>query len=231
MHAQEPADLGRDVRLLQEVSRRSGIHIVAATGHWLIPTPSFEARTADELADFFSLEIERGIEDTGIKPGVIKAASEGDVMTPFQENTFKAAARASKRTGVPVTTHSDESADFDYLAGLARRDYRLGIDHLFYGLKSVGGGADGIPTWQDRAAMIKKLFDCGWSDRILLATDWFFALTISPTGTFDALDKNNPAGNLFNIHNTIPYLRELGVTDEQIRAITVTNPKSFFARG
>jgi phosphotriesterase-related protein len=71
------------------------------------PTPSVEARTADELADFFTLEIERSMEDTGIKPGVIKAAHQGDGMTPFQEKMFIAAARASKRTGVPVTTHSD----------------------------------------------------------------------------------------------------------------------------
>src|ERR1700729_351646 len=63
------ADLGRDVRLLQEVSRQSGMQIVATTGHWLTPTPSFEARTVDELADFFTFEIERGMEDTGIKPG------------------------------------------------------------------------------------------------------------------------------------------------------------------
>ena len=254
------ADLGRDVRLLQEVSRRSGVQIVATTGHWLTPTPSFEARTADELADFFTLEIERGMEDTGIKPGVIKAAHQGDGMTPFQEKVFRAAARASKRTGVPVTTHSDarhrggeqqaaifeqegldprvvcighsdESADFDYLAGLARRGYTLGIDHVFYGLSSMGGGTNGIPTWQDRAAMVKQLIDAGLNDRIFLATDWMFALTIAPTGSFDVLNERNPFGNLFNLRNTIPYLRQIGVTDEQIRTITVVNPRAFFARG
>jgi phosphotriesterase-related protein len=253
------ADLGRDVRLLQEVSRRSGVQIIATTGHWLTPTPSFEARTADELADFFSLEIERGIEDTGVKPGVIKAASEGDGMTPFQEKVFKAAARASKRTAVPVTTHSlarhrggeqqaaifeqegldpgmvcighsDETADFDYLAGLARRGYTLGFDHPFYGLPSMGGGTKGIPTWQDRGAMVKRLIDAGFNERIFLASDWMFALTIAATGSFDVLNQRNPFGNLFNIRNTIPYLRQLGVTDEQIRTITILNPKAFFAR-
>jgi phosphotriesterase-related protein len=253
------ADLGRDVRLLQEVSRRSDVHIIAATCHWLTPTPSFEARTADELTNFFALEIERGMEDTGIKPGVIKAASQGEAMTPFQENVFRAAARASKRTGVPVTTHSDarhrggeqqaaifeqeglepkmvcighsdESADFDYLAGLARRGYTLGFDHLFYGLPSMGAGTDGIPTWQDRATMLRRLIDAGFNDRVLLASDWFFALTIAPTGTNDVLKERNPSGNLFNVRNTLPYLREMGVTDEQLRAITVINPKAFFAR-
>jgi phosphotriesterase-related protein len=254
------ADLGRDVRLLREVSRRAGVQIVATTGHWVTPTRSFEARTADELADFFTLEIERGIEDTGVRPGVIKAASEGEGMTPFQEKVFRAAARASKRTGVPVTTHSDarhrggeqqakifeeegldpqmvcighsdESTDFDYLAGLARRGYTLGVDHLFYGLPSMGGGTNGISTWQDRAVMVKKLIDAGLNNRILLANDWMFGITIAPTGTMDALNEGNPLGNLFNVRNTIPYLRQIGVTDEQIRAVTVMNPRTFFARG
>jgi phosphotriesterase-related protein len=253
------ADLGRDVRLLQEVSRQSGVHIIAVTGHWLTPTPSFEARTADELAEFFTLEIERGMEGSGIKPGAIKAASQGESMTPFQENVFRAAARASKRTGVPVTTHSDarhrggeqqaaifeqegldpkrvcighsdESGDFDYLSGLARRGYTLGFDHLFYGLSSMGGGADGIPTWQERASTLRKLIDAGFNDRLLQASDWFFALTIAPSATIDVLKERNPFGNLFNVRNTLPYLRQMGVTEEQIRTITVTNPKAFFAR-
>lgn len=252
------ADLGRDVRLLREVSRRSGVQIIAATGHWLTPTPSFEARTADELADFFTLEIERGIEDTGVRPGVIKAASEGDGMTPFQEKVFRAAARASRRTGVPVTTHSDarrhggrqqaaifeqegldprrvcighsdESADFDYLSDLMRRGYTLGFDHLFYGLSAMGGGTNGIPTWQDRATMIRKSIDAGFNNRIFLANDWMYGLSIAPAGTMEVLDRSNPFGMLFNVRNTIPYMRQIGVTDEQIRTITFTNPKTFFA--
>ena len=253
------ADLGRDVRLMQDVSRRSGVQIVAATGHWLTPTPSFEARSADELAEFFTLEITRGIEDTGVRPGVIKAASEGDKMTPFQENVFRAAARASRRTGIPVTTHSDarrrggerqaaifeqegldprmvcighsdESAEFDYLAGLARRGYTLGIDHLFYGLSAMGGGTEGSPSWQGRVEMIRRLIDAGFNDRLFLANDWFFALTIAPTGSNEALAERNPDGNLFNMRRTIPRLLELGVTPEQVRMITVANPRTFFAR-
>jgi phosphotriesterase-related protein len=242
------------------VARQSGVQIIAATGHWLTPTASFEARTADELAAFFMLEIERGLEDTGIKPGVIKVASEGEALTPFQERVFRAAARASKRTGVPVTTHSDahhrggdqqaaifeqerldpamvcighsdESADFNYLAGLARRGFTLSIDHLVYGLVTMGGGANGNPTWQQRAVMVKKLIDAGLNNRILLANDWMSGFTLAPTGSMETLNERNPSGHLFNIRNTIPYLRQMGVTDEQIRTITVTNPRAFFARG
>jgi predicted metal-dependent phosphotriesterase family hydrolase len=79
--------------------------------------------------------------------------------------------------------------------------------------------------------MDKKLIDAGLTDRILLANDWMFGLTISPTGTMDVLNERNPLGNLFNLRNTIPHLRRIGVTDEQIHTITVMNPRAFFARG
>ena len=102
-----PADVGRDVRLLEEVSRKSGVNIVACTGHWLFPSLSMSPRTVEELTDFFVLEIERGIEDTGIKAGVIKVATDEEGVTPFLEKALRAAARASKATGIPVTTHTN----------------------------------------------------------------------------------------------------------------------------
>jgi predicted metal-dependent phosphotriesterase family hydrolase len=105
----------------------------------------------------------------------------------------------------------------------------VGFDHLFYGLPAFGGGSNGSPTWQERAALLKKLIDAGFNDRILLANDWMFGITISPTGTMDALNKGNPDGNLFNIKKVIPYLRDIGVTAEQIRTITHSNPRNFFS--
>jgi predicted metal-dependent phosphotriesterase family hydrolase len=46
----------------------------------------------------------------------------------------------------------------------------------------------------------------------------------------EVLNTRNPLGILFNLHNTIPYLRTIGVTDQQIRRITTENPELFFAR-
>ena len=40
----------------------------------------------------------------------------------------------------------------------------------------------------------------------------------------------NPAAFLFNTRKTIPYLKHLGVTQQQIHAITGYNAKRFFAR-
>lgn len=247
-----PPDVGRDIRLLEEVSRKSRVQIVACTGHWLYPSLSMGARSAAELADFFTLEIERGIEGSEIKPGVIKVATEQE-LTPFLENVLRAAARASKATGIPVTTHTyavgrggekqaeifeaeglnpasvclghcDESDDLDYLTGLARRGYTIGMDHLTRGASDQAK----VLSWRKRTECIAKLVAAGFTNRIFLSNDWFFGASIAATGVMEIMDAANPDGMLFNARKTIPYLQQLGVSDQQIRTITVENPRRFF---
>jgi phosphotriesterase-related protein len=56
-----PFDLGRDVSVLAEVSRRTGVNIIACTGWWM-DLPSYLAgRSPDLFADLFVREIEVGM--------------------------------------------------------------------------------------------------------------------------------------------------------------------------
>ena len=58
-------DLGRDIRMLEEVSRGSGINIICATGTWRdIPRAFFDA-TPDMIAPLYIREIQEGIERHG----------------------------------------------------------------------------------------------------------------------------------------------------------------------
>jgi len=43
-------------------------------------------------------------------------------------------------------------------------------------------------------------------------------------------DQLNPDGMLFTIRKTIPYLKQIGVSQRDIHAMTVENPKRFFRR-
>jgi phosphotriesterase-related protein len=96
-------DLGRDIRLMEEVSRRSGVQIVAATGNHLnVPRP-FGDVSPDVIAPLYVREIEQGIEGTGIKAGIIKVASDRGGVTQPQEVILRAAARARNLTGVPIS--------------------------------------------------------------------------------------------------------------------------------
>jgi phosphotriesterase-related protein len=247
------ADVGRDVRFGEEVSRRSGVQIVASTGFRFAPD-AYSVQTVEQIAELFIREIERGIDDTGIKAGVIKVAAGSAAVRPAEEKGFKAAARASKVTGVPIETHtgarrrggemqaaifeaeglnparvslghSDDTDDVNYLLGLAKRGYTLGIDHAFYGaIERTEGQPDYIKerlevSWKKRAGYIKQLIDAGFGDKLFLANDW-------------ELDREqiNPDGLLFNTRKTIPYLTQLGVSQRAIHAITVENPERFFGR-
>ena len=191
-------DVGRDIRFGEEVSRKSGMQIVACTGQHFFAPESYNARTLEEITELFIREIEQGIDDTDIKAGVIKVAARSDAMTPAEEKVFKAAARASKATGIPVETHtnsrrrggekqaeifeaeglsparvslghSNDTDDMDYLIGLAKRGYTLGMDHAFWGMAP---GAT-LP-WQRRVECIKQLIDAGFVDQLFLSNDWVF---------------------------------------------------------
>jgi phosphotriesterase-related protein len=239
-------DIGRDIRFREEISRKSGMQIVASTGQHLFAPEPLSVRTVEEITELFIREIEQGIDDTDIKAGVIKVATRSDAMTPAEEKVFKAAARASKATGVPIETHtnarrragekqaeileaegvsparvslghSDDTDDMNYLIGLAKRGYTLGMDHIYRGMAQ----GEKVP-WQRRAEYIKQLLDAGFVEKTFLSNDWVFG--------DKEREKLNPDGLLFNTRKTIPYLKQIGVSQREIDVITIENPKRFFSR-
>jgi phosphotriesterase-related protein len=251
-------DLGRDIRLMQEIARRSGMQVVASTGHWLDPSNTMRARTVEELADFFMREITVGIERTDIKAGIIKVAN-GATIDPFGEKVLRAAARVSKATGLPITTHSPgaqrsgekqavifeeeglapakvcightDNSPADYQMGLARRGYYLGMDQLPRGGPAPPGTplqAPGALTWDQRYAQIKALIDAGLADRLMLGNDHSLGMTLQPTAADPLRVAQNPDGMLFVVRKAIPALKQLGVSNHAIRTMTVDVPKRFF---
>ena len=150
-------DLQRDVELMAEVSRASGLNIVCATGLWRDIPRWFHNKAPDEIADVFTREIELGIGETEIKAGAIKVANDAEGVTPEAELVLRAAARTLRRTGCPISTHhwaplevgrrqveifqeegapmdrvcighSADSTDADYLEDLLRAGVYLSMD-------------------------------------------------------------------------------------------------------
>ncbi|HQZ13040.1 MAG TPA: hypothetical protein PK286_09145 [Devosia sp.] len=112
-------DIGRDVELMAEVSARSGLNIVCATGlfndvaggsaYWRSKMAKLEdpRQLVPYLAELLINEITEGVGATGIRAGVIKVATGFDRITPYERLVFEAAARAAIETGVPITTHTE----------------------------------------------------------------------------------------------------------------------------
>ena len=241
-------DLGRDVPAVEQVSRESGVNFIVATGTWLDIPRSFAAADPDDIAALYTREIEDGIESTGIRAAVIKVANDAGGVTPAGETILRAAARAQKATGVPIYTHtraqervgeqqvsifedegvelnrvcvghSNDSTDLDYLTGLLKKGVWLGLDRY----------PSQNPSWQERTRVVKQLLDAGYGDRLMLGHDNSVTLATAPKSRLAERSKANPDGYLFITRNVLPYLAELGATQEQIDALMVGNPRRYLA--
>jgi predicted metal-dependent phosphotriesterase family hydrolase len=114
----QPGGCGRDGRRLLELSRLSGVHIIACTGFHrrkYYPSDSkFWSLTSQSAADLFISELTRGLKETlsGRQPvlaGFIKIALEDSwekCPLPFLE----AAAAAATKTGCVVEIHTEKGA-------------------------------------------------------------------------------------------------------------------------
>lgn len=117
-----PCDSGRNVQKLADISRQTGVHIVAPTGLHLqkyYPQGHWGTRLReDQLADLFVADIEQGIdahdyngpvvERTPHRAGIVKVAGGKDKLSTHEQKLFRAAAQAHVRTGAPILTHTEQ---------------------------------------------------------------------------------------------------------------------------
>ena len=244
-------DLGRDIPLMQEVSRRSGVHAIPCCGNHLAIPRIFWGAPVDKVAALFIKEIEEGIEDTGVKAGIIKVASDRGGVTENEEIVLRAAARASNATGTRISTHtwspdrvgeeqirilkeegvdlnrvyighSNDDTDVGYLTGLLDEGVWLGLDRY------PGGRTPETPRWETRTEVVKQLIDAGWAHRLMLSHDHSTPVVQPSEELRREREAFNPDGYLFITRNVLPRLLELGASQDDIDAMMVDNPRRFF---
>jgi 5-phospho-D-xylono-1,4-lactonase len=111
-----PTGAGRRARKLAAASQQSGVHIVCPTGLHLPlyypPDHPMLAMDQEELAEVFVKEIDEAVCDDAVplpyRAGVIKVAGSYGKLTPHQRQAFAAAGEASRRTGCPIITHTEQ---------------------------------------------------------------------------------------------------------------------------
>jgi phosphotriesterase-related protein len=242
-------DLGRDVSFLAEVSRRTGVNIIACSGWWMNLPSYIAGHSPDLFADLFVREIETGIAGTGIRAGILKSAADFGGVTPGGEIMLRAVARAHCRTGVPIMLHSyapehlarrqlailqeegvnpgrvavdhvNDTRDMEYLTWLLEQGCYLGMDR-YPGLNLSS---------RSRTDTLKMLIDAGWTDRLLPSHDCCLAnpLTFYPPDVQESIEKGNPYGYLYLKEVVFPQLREWGVPEATVDTLCIDGPKQFF---
>ncbi|MFN8346174.1 MAG: phosphotriesterase [Spirosomataceae bacterium] len=106
-----PAFLGRDVRLLQSLSLKSGLQILTNTGYYgavnnkYLPAWAF-SETAEQLANRWTAEFEKGIDGTQIRPGFIKIGVNPGPLSELHRKLIHAAGLTHLRTGLTICSHT-----------------------------------------------------------------------------------------------------------------------------
>jgi phosphotriesterase-related protein len=111
--------MGRDVRRIRRLAEQTPLHIVVATGAYVLSElpwflhnvgPQSLGRRSEPMVEMFVNDIVRGIADTGIRAGILKCATGEAGLTADVERSLRAVAQAHRETGVPISTHTDATS-------------------------------------------------------------------------------------------------------------------------
>ncbi len=243
-------NLGRDIHIIREVAEKAEMQMVAATGFYYQSEPWMHAWPEDRLVEYLIDDIEKGIQGTDSKAGIIKCATGEEGGTAANEKLLRVAARLHKATGVPITTHTDvsvkaglfqqdifedegvdlstviighsgDSDDLDYLESLLGRGSFIGMDRF---------GIDAPLDTAQRVVVVAELCRRGWSERMVLSHDACCQMDWFPPDVFKTIqDTIMPNWNFRHIpDDVLPALREAAIGEEQIATLTTGNPRRFF---
>lgn len=103
--------VGRDPAWLKRLSERSGLHLVMGGGWYRTayypPEAMIDRRSVDSLAEELVTEATVGAGESGVRIGIIgEIGTDKPWLSPAEERVHRAAARASRRTGLAITTHA-----------------------------------------------------------------------------------------------------------------------------
>lgn len=242
-------EMGRDVELMRELSEAAAMHIVASTGLYARrPAGYWMRRSAEEMAELFVHEIEKGVRDTGIRCGQIKTALEQVELTDYEETVLRAAAIAHRATGAPIMIHVEEEggiAALDLLAGegvpgskivIAHAESTADLRYLLRILEQYGAyvgfdrfGYD-VPQRDDvRHALVAALCILGHADRIQLSHDFPCFMHGRDVDRWKSVgDKVRNWNFVYVPTEVIPRLRRIGVSEEHIQQMIVGNAAELY---
>lgn len=243
--------IGRDPEGLRRIQRMSGLKIVMGSGFYLeFSHPDWlKGMDVDAVADLIARDVGGSDDRPEIMAGIIGEIGVSKDFTPEERKSLRGAARASARTGVPLSIHlpgwerlahevldvveregadlrhtvlchmNPSHDDIAYQTSLARRGAFLEYDMI--GMDYYYADQDAqCPSDEENARAIRTLVDAGFADRILLSQDVFLKMMLTRYGGF---------GYAHVLRHFVPRLKRHGVAETVIDAILTDNPRAVFS--
>lgn len=233
--------LNGDPELLREVAADVGVNIVAGTGfYWERFHPTWLADMSEtEIVRLLVRDLTEGFAGTDVVAGIIgEIGTHHRAISPAEARVIRACAAAQRETHVPIFTHAlftrigmeqarafaDAGADLDKLV-IGHVDTTPDVDYheelVRFGVWIAYDAIGQLDKQSDeqRADAIVELIGRGHRDRILLSTD---------VGKRGALRAYGGQGYDHVITGFLPLLRDRGLSQDDIDAMTIDNPRRLF---
>jgi phosphotriesterase-related protein len=228
-------DMGRDINMLRELSRKAEMPIVAGAGFYTQPFYPKEIATMSEEQIAQAL-VAQCVNDP---VGVFGEIGSWDDMTADERKVFRAIGKAHLATNLSIFTHTGIPGkaaleQLDLLEDAGVKPNRIVIGHLgnlvdagvqvhkaicrrgaFVGFDRQGNQSDA-----QQVPMVMALIEAGFADQLLFSAD---------TTTASQMKRHGGQGYAKTLTVFVPKLKAAGASDEVLRSIMVDNPRRFLA--
>ncbi len=240
--------LGRDPAALRAIAERTGAQIVMGSGWYyqLVLDDAWAARSPADLSAELVRDVTEGVGESGIRAGVIGEIGTSSPITPLEERSVRAAARAQAETGAPLMVHLDgwgreghrvldlvaaEGGDItrtllchlnpswhddDYQRSLAERGAYLGFD--MFGVDHFYPPDRASPDELSALGAVARLVGQGHRDRLLLSHDVYLKTMLRRHGGY---------GYAHLLSTLRPYLGLVGLSADDVDALFTANPRAY----
>ncbi|MGC9781009.1 MAG: hypothetical protein HZR80_17325 [Candidatus Heimdallarchaeota archaeon] len=242
-----PLGLGRDLDVLKQCAKKSGLNIITCTGAWDgfnvrgkgVPK-DIKEKTIDEIASIWIKEFKEGIDNTGTKPGFIKMAlgDEGEIF-PLQDKLLRAAIKASLETGLRIQCHvlnepcvkrvfkilEEENLPFDnfiWVHADAKMDVSLILEVAKKGMWIEFDGIAGAESFEKYPPAIRKIIEERLISQLLFGQD-SGSFKIKENREENKNQNMRPYATFFDTF--IPYCVKEGIDQEIIYKVITENSR------
>lgn len=252
--------MGRDAVALRKIAACSSLNIIVGAGYYVERShpPGLKDSSVETIAEHLITEVNVGIDGTSIRAGIIgeigtSGIREGGTVktehiTPAEEKVLRAAAWASRETGLAVWVHLDPRGEgaFPVASILAsegvpsdrivmchmdarpdlsyhRRVAELGVfvEYDHFGREYFAGHMGQPYTLDDRRIeLLVELIDYGYIDQLLVSQDVCMKMD---------LRRHGGNGYVHILSAIVPRLKSRGISTSELDQLLIHNPERALA--